>query len=668
MNSRYHISLDQCSQARINTEEDIISLIIEAGNATNKKNSFSSLHKAKDLCKKLIKDGNPKGHYLMAGIFSELAKESDLPSKRYEFWKDSISEGLRGLEKYNEPSYADLIAEKTVDFVQDNHIAIPKTEAIQLFASVKKKIDFYLDKLPLSESYYLLSRKSALLRNIAKFSETRKRQQILSEQAIRCAQKAVDINPNSWYTYLELALSLWHISQFDRDDVSYNNRLKSAEHYFWESITIEPNVYNLLSLSRFFRSTYQTSPFLESFDMYERIEYNRRRFLQGSHVYSEVAMQLWYSEYPTKVVNIRLEDAERLLEDSINAGYGDARHVVDLAFIKAARNEIDVGIEILNALHNLPKDTAWTEISKIVSDIGSEDDLITRGFALGVSYSSTWNQLGTFALSFLKDLELSVTLYKEALRINRSNAVAMTNLARALSYKNTPESIREANMWISKAGSCANRRFRWWRNVREEIKLKMMSITEQQTTVEKTSKQLKLKRLSDLYQNYQRLKTLENPQSRGYKLEKLVNRLFKMSLGNSYSSYRTSSKVFKSPDIQIDAAFSFFDRDFYRVETKWTSKPVTPNDIILFREKIDVIDVKGLFISISGFTPEAIHKAYELRKERQILLMDGDELDYILQGSPSFDEAIRLKQIYFAKDSNPFHKIKQTVQLEAASD
>ena len=253
-------------------------------------------------------------------------------------------------------------------------------------------------------------------------------------------------------------------------------------------------------------------------------------------------------------------------------------------------------------------------------------------------------------------------MYKEALRINPSNAIAMTNLAQTLLIIDTSDSILEAERWISKAASCADRRFRWWRNVREQICERKLSLKGLQPQVAEIGKRLHSpKHLSDLHYNFTHLKNTEDHQHRGYQLEILVRQLFQISLGNSFGSYRTSP-IWSSPSMQIDAAFSYFDKDFYRVETKWTSNLTTAKEIVLFRDKLDVAGIKGLFISISGFMDEAIQKARELRKEVQIILMDGGELELVLQGSPTFDEAIRLKQIYFNKESNPYFRIKPTVQ------
>ena len=647
-------------------EEEIPSLLIEARSCIDRESSMNILHQAEHLCKRIMKEDNPKGYQLMVEILSELANESDLPSKRYKFWTDCLSVAFRGIDKFNDASFAEALVSKTVDFVQDLYITIPITEANRLLASVGEKIDYFLKELPIYEGSHLLARKSSLIRNMTKFHATRITQERMSQKALRCAQKAVNGNPDSWYAYLELALSFWHIAQFDKGDQQYHARLKLSEDHFWKSISIKPTVYNLLAICKFFRYTYQPYPFLECFTRYLAMEYNKRRLLQEAYIYGEVVIQLWYSKYPSKVIEYYIEDADRLLEESIYGGYGDARHIVDLAFLKAARGEINVGEDILKTLHSLSRDKSWTKIAEIVSKVASADDFVAQGFALGIAYSSIWNKLGTFIKDFLKDSSLAITMYKVALRINPSNAVAMTSLAQALLDEDTPESTQEAERWISKAASCADRRFRWWRNVREQVREKRIFFIEQKPHIQKMENRLRSSsRLSNLLHNYNLLKSMQNHQRRGFEFEKLVAQLFRISLENSFASYRTSLEWINNPVMQIDAAFSFFDKDFYRVETKWTSDPVTPTDIVLFRDKLDAVGVKGLFISISGFTTEAIQKAYDLRRERQILLMDGEELELILQGSPPLDEAIRLKQIYFGKESNPYFRIKPTVQIEA---
>lgn len=358
-----------------------------------------------------------------------------------------------------------------------------------------------------------------------------------------------------------------------------------------------------------------------------------------------------------------LEDADRLLEEAFDAGYADARHIVDLAFIKAARGEVSAGLEIVKLLHPVGEHTSWTQVAEVISNKELGSDLVAQGFALGINKSSIWNILGTYAKRFLDDLSLAISMYRTALKLNPSNAVAMTNLSRALLEQGTLEHAREAQRWISKAASCADRRFRWWRSVREEVTRTLEGLgLDQSRNGPKIP--TRVRRLADLQNTFHALKIWDNTQERGYEFQKLIARLIDFSLGNCQPSYRAKMTWADNSIIQVDAAFCFLDTQYFRVETKWTSTATEPNDIVLFREKLDVAGLKGLFVSVKGFTREAIAKAFSYRHEREILLMDGQELEYVLNGSPSFDEAIRRKQLYFAIESNPYYRIFPAVQEE----
>ena len=299
-------------------EEEIISLIKESHGSIKKDRAIYYLENAKTLCRKIIKGGESTGYAMMAEINSELAEEINIPSERSNYWRDCLSACLSGLEKYNTSTYADLLAKKTVDYIQDPYVFILKADANNIISNAKEKIDYFVNKLPKKESAHLLARKSALLRHKINYCDTRIQQERTSQEALRCAQKSVDEDQDSWGAYLELALSLWNIAQFEKGEEKYHILLSSAEEYFWESITIEPTVYGLLGLCKFYRNTYQTTPFIECFDIYASKEYNKRRFLQSSYVYGEAVMQLWYSEYPESITKSRLEDAER--SSSVDAG------------------------------------------------------------------------------------------------------------------------------------------------------------------------------------------------------------------------------------------------------------------------------------------------------------------------------------------------------------
>ena len=244
---------------------------------------------------------------------------------------------------------------------------------------------------------------------------------------------------------------------------------------------------------------------------------------------------------------------------------------------------------------------------------------------------------------------------------------SLTNLALTLARGGEPYQLQEAERLISKAASCADRRFRWWRTVREYIaQAKVDSLpTEKDSVLDETPR---LKKLTDLRRLYERLFLTTNRQRRGYELERIIARLVSLSLGNVKPSYRIQRTWADGSISQIDAAFCLLGTQYFRVEAKWKEDPVPPSDIVQFRDKLDVVGVVGLFISVSGFTSEAIAKAAAYRSEREIILMDGDDLRLTLIGSPSFDEAIRLKRQHLLVSSNPYHKLEATVQDAYFSD
>lgn len=570
---------------------------------------------------------------------------------------------FHSLNKFNDPSVVIRLCNKLSDYFQDRFTYVNKSDANRFFAEAKKKVDYLINNTLSNEIQSdLLSSKTMLIRNMSRFQSTKALQEKHAHQALRCVELATNKNPDSWKAYLQKGLCLWQIAQFEKGDQVYNNILKDIENNLWKSYSINQNSYNSLTLCQFFHNTYQTAPFLECFAKYELLEPNKRYFLYQAQLYAEAVIRLWYSNYPETIVKEHLQKADELMERAVDAGFNNARHIVDLAFIKAANGEKEVGYDILQTLKGLYKDQNWEKIIDFISKAALEDDLIKQGLALGIASSSVWNKLGTFYLQFFNDRELGMNLYTQSLKLNPSNAIVLTNLSRLLLKSEDTINLYEANRLISKAASCASRHFTWWRSIREEIKSKLAGSDRPDHKKSDLDSNMKLRYLSDLSKAFETLKTSLNYQERGFKLEKIVDRLFKISLGNSFGSYRTSLNWDSTPSSQVDGGFNFFDIIYYRVEVKWTSKPCTPDLIYSFTRTLDTVDVKGLFISVNGFTPEAINQAHALRGKYHILLMDGEELEYVLKGSPSFDEAMRLKQLYFAKDSNPYYKIKPMIQ------
>ncbi|MVA37353.1 hypothetical protein GOZ91_22715 [Agrobacterium vitis] len=78
-------------------------------------------------------------------------------------------------------------------------------------------------------------------------------------------------------------------------------------------------------------------------------------------------------------------------------------------------------------------------------------------------------------------------------------------------------------------------------------------------------------------------------------------------------------------------------------------RQASPDDVQALSNKIDVVGVSGLLVSVSGFTPAAIQMAQDLRHRCVILLMDGDDIREALRGGPDVKE--QLTALRYGMDS-----------------
>ena len=128
-------------------------------------------------------------------------------------------------------------------------------------------------------------------------------------------------------------------------------------------------------------------------------------------------------------------------------------------------------------------------------------------------------------------------------------------------------------------------------------------------------------------------------QAAGFALEKLLNRLFDLFDLNPRASFRLKGE-------QIDGTF-VLDHETYLLEAKWEAKPVNEAALLVFRGKIEGKSgfTRGLFLSINGFTPDAL-TAITRGKQPSFILADGSDL------SPVFEQAIRLDDLLRHKVRN----------------
>ncbi|HEV0350454.1 TPA: restriction endonuclease, partial [Streptococcus pneumoniae] len=160
-------------------------------------------------------------------------------------------------------------------------------------------------------------------------------------------------------------------------------------------------------------------------------------------------------------------------------------------------------------------------------------------------------------------------------------------------------------------------------------------------------RQQQLQKIEELKTEYYSLFSSENPQKRGYRLEKIVANLFKNSDIDYHESYRNDTNT-----QQLDGYFRFEGFD-YLVEIKWEKDPINSSKIASLKQKVDtkLTSTRGLFISVNGFRDEVIQDFSN--RDSKILFMDGQELSYILENRISLYEALKVKIIGASKTGNP---------------
>jgi hypothetical protein len=131
-------------------------------------------------------------------------------------------------------------------------------------------------------------------------------------------------------------------------------------------------------------------------------------------------------------------------------------------------------------------------------------------------------------------------------------------------------------------------------------------------------------RLEELAKEYLTVLSRQEPQQRGYRLEKIIRELFGLLDLDPRASFRIVGE-------QIDGAFTFDSTD-YLFEGKWQQQPVAAADLDVLAGKLSrkLDNTLGLFLSINGFSEDGV-KAHSSGR-RVMILMDGSDLMAVLEG------------------------------------
>lgn len=134
-----------------------------------------------------------------------------------------------------------------------------------------------------------------------------------------------------------------------------------------------------------------------------------------------------------------------------------------------------------------------------------------------------------------------------------------------------------------------------------------------------------------------------SPSQKGFAFERFLTKLFGLFGLKPRAPFRFKGE-------QIDGSFEL-DSETYLIEAKWRNEPVGLSELLSFYGKIEgkAKWTRGLFISYSGFTREAL-TAFSKGRATNLVILTGQDLYFVLSGHEGefldLAEAIRAKVRY----------------------
>lgn len=158
-------------------------------------------------------------------------------------------------------------------------------------------------------------------------------------------------------------------------------------------------------------------------------------------------------------------------------------------------------------------------------------------------------------------------------------------------------------------------------------------------------------RIAELTKEYFKLLSSQEPQQRGYRLEKIIRALFELFDLDPRASFKIVGE-------QIDGAFTFEATD-YLFEAKWQQEPIGAADLDVLAGKLSrkLDNTLGLFLSINGFSEDGV-KAHSSGR-RMMVLMDGSDLMTVLEGRIDLIQLLLRKRREASQSGNIYVRIHE---------
>lgn len=214
------------------------------------------------------------------------------------------------------------------------------------------------------------------------------------------------------------------------------------------------------------------------------------------------------------------------------------------------------------------------------------------------------------------------------------------------------ERLEDGEIKASSAREAVNA-LREWVSVHEASLLEQERLEERRKKVHadmmaKSAVQLKLDTLRD---EYFMLLTSDQPQKRGFRLERIIRALFELFDLDPKASFRITGE-------QIDGAFTQEGTDFL-FEAKWQQELVGASELDSLAGKLSrkLENTLGLFLSVNGFSEGGV-KAHSSGR-RLIILMDGSDLMAVLEGRIDLFQLLSRKRRHASRTGNIYLKIHE---------
>jgi hypothetical protein len=145
-------------------------------------------------------------------------------------------------------------------------------------------------------------------------------------------------------------------------------------------------------------------------------------------------------------------------------------------------------------------------------------------------------------------------------------------------------------------------------------------------------------------------------QARGNQLEALLNDVFDYYCPESRGAFRREGE-------QVDGHFRYDGHDYF-CEIRWRDEKTDAAAVSVLRDRAAAGfggDVRALFISFNGFTPECLAAMEARAGQERVILMDGLDLRAVLNVDLGFDDLLREKLAMAVRFQRAFVSAREVI-------